>query len=155
MELNPPSSGAKRFARRLLEENVVDFVKTQESTSYNDDIQQEIDRQAVAAAAAKKGSKDSEGGAISDADMQIIIKAAELVIDNPDKASISSLQRHLSLGFAKAGRIMDALEEKGVVGPHSGSKPRKVLMTKAQWYEMNAMAPDVSDADTDDEGAPF
>ncbi len=136
-------------------ENVVDFVKTQESTSYNDDIQQEIDRQAVASSASKKGSKDSEGGAVSDADMQIIIKAAELVIDNPDKASISSLQRHLSLGFAKAGRIMDALEEKGVVGPHSGSKPRKVLMTKAQWYEMNAMAPDVPETNTDDDGAPF
>lgn len=136
-------------------ENVVEFVKTQETTSYSDDIQQEIDRQAVAAAP-KKGSKDAEGGAVSDADMEIIRKAAELVIDNPDKASISSLQRHLSLGFAKAGRIMDALEEKGVVGPHSGSKPRKVLMTKAQWYEMNAMASDTASENTNDEdSAPF
>lgn len=135
-------------------EKVVEFVKTQETTSYSDDIQQEIDRQAVAASP-KKGSKDSEGGAVSDADMQIIMKAAELVIDNPDKASISSLQRHLSLGFAKAGRIMDALEEKGVVGPHSGSKPRKVLMTKAQWYEMNALASDASPADETDDEAPF
>ena len=136
-------------------ENVVEFVKTQESTSYSDDIQQEIDRQAVAAAP-KKGAKDSEGGSVSDADMEIIMKAAELVIDNPEKASISSLQRHLSLGFAKAGRIMDALEEKGVVGPHSGSKPRKVLMTKAQWYEMNAMASNTSAESVDDEdSAPF
>ncbi len=122
-------------------EKVVEFVKTQEATSYSDDIQQEIEKQALSAAP-KKGAKESEGGAVSDADMQIITKAAELVIDNPDKASISSLQRHLSLGFAKAGRIMDALEEKGVVGPHSGSKPRKVLMSKAQWYEMNAMSSD-------------
>jgi hypothetical protein len=90
----------------------------------------------------------------SDADNEIILKAAELVIDNPDKASISSLQRHLSLGFAKAGRIMDALEDRGVVGPHAGSKPRKVLLTKAQWYEMNAMAtssPADIDGETDDE----
>ena len=120
-------------------EKVVEFVKTQEATSYSDDIQQEIDKQALSAAP-KKGAKEAEGGAVSDADREVILKAAELVIDNPDKASISSLQRHLSLGFAKAGRIMDALEEKGVVGPHAGSKPRKVLMTKAQWYEMNAMA---------------
>ena len=120
-------------------EKVVEFVKTQEATSYSDDIQQEIDKQALSAAP-KKGAKEADGGAVSDADKEVILKAAELVIDNPDKASISSLQRHLSLGFAKAGRIMDALEEKGVVGPHAGSKPRKVLMTKAQWYEMNAMA---------------
>ncbi len=134
-------------------EKVVEFVKTQETTSYSDDIQQEIDKQALAAA--PKKNKDSEGGGqVSDADNEIIMKAAELVIDNPDKASISSLQRHLSLGFAKAGRIMDALEDRGVVGPHAGSKPRKVLMTKAQWYEMNAMAtssPDATDGVTDDE----
>ena len=79
------------------------------------------------------------------------MKAAELAIDNPDKASISSLQRHLSLGFAKAGRIMDALEDRGVVGPHAGSKPRKVLMTKAQWYEMNAMSTSQESDDTDNE----
>ena len=134
-------------------EKVVEFVKTQEATSYSDDIQQEIDKQALSAAP-KKGAKEAEGGAVSDADREVILKAAELVIDNPDKASISSLQRHLSLGFAKAGRIMDALEEKGVVGPHAGSKPRKVLMTKAQWYEMNAMAssvPEDTEVTEDDE----
>ena len=131
-------------------EKVVEFVKTQETTSYSDDIQQEIEKQALAAAP-KKGNKDSEGGQVSDADNEIIMRAAELVIDNPDKASISSLQRHLSLGFAKAGRIMDALEDKGVVGPHAGSKPRKVLMTKAQWYEMNAMSPTAGDSDGEDD----
>ena len=127
-------------------EKVVEFVKTQETTSYSDDIQQEIDKQALAAAP-KKGNKESEGGQVSDADNEIIMKAAELVIDNPDKASISSLQRHLSLGFAKAGRIMDALEDRGIVGPHAGSKPRKVLMTKAQWYEMNAMSSGAASAE--------
>ena len=129
-------------------EKVVDFVKTQETTAYSDDIQQEIEKQALAAAP-KKGNKEEGAGNVSDADNEIILKAAELVIDNPDKASISSLQRHLSLGFAKAGRIMDALEGRGVVGPHAGSKPRKVLMTKAQWYEMNAMA---SDTEVTDDG---
>ena len=134
-------------------EKVVEFVKTQEATSYSDDIQQEIDKQALAAAP-KKSNKEEGGSQVSDADNEIILKAAELVIDNPDKASISSLQRQLSLGFAKAGRIMDALEDRGVVGPHAGSKPRKVLLTKAQWYEMNAMAtssPADIDGATDDE----
>lgn len=132
-------------------ENVVEFVKTQEASSYDDDIQQEIDKQALSAAPAKKGSSGDGAPSVSDADSEIIMKAAELVINNPDKASISSLQRSLSLGFAKAGRIMDALEEKGVVGPHSGSKPRKVLMTKAQWYEMNALAPSSVPDDGGDE----
>ncbi len=135
-------------------EKVVAFVKTQETTAYNDDIQQEIEKQALSAAP-KKGNKDSDGAAVSDADNEIIMKAAELVISNPEKASISSLQRHLSLGFAKAGRIMDALEDKGVVGPHAGSKPRKVLMTKAQWYEMNAMAPDAPASEVPDDGDDF
>lgn len=120
-------------------ERVVDFVKKQETTVYDDAVQQEIEKNALSTT--KKGSKDvsSEGGNVSDADMQIINKAALLVIENPEKASISAFQRNLSLGFSKAGRIMDELESRGVVGPSAGSKPRKVLMSKAQWYEMNAM----------------
>ncbi len=121
-------------------ERVVEFVKSQESTVYDDAVQQEIEKNALSTA--KKGSKDSsstDGGNVSDADMQIINKAALLVIENPEKASISAFQRNLSLGFSKAGRIMDELENRGVVGPSAGSKPRKVLMSKAQWYEMNAM----------------
>ncbi len=132
-------------------QSVVEFVKNQETSSYSDDIQQEIEKQALAAAPKKNKDSDSSSGGVSDADNEIILKAAELVIDNPDKASISSLQRHLSLGFAKAGRIMDALEDRGVVGPHAGSKPRKVLMTKAQWYEMNAMSSSQGSDDTDNE----
>ena len=72
------------------------------------------------------------------------MRAIELFVSAPEKASISALQRHLGLGFAKAGRLMDTLEEKGVVGPTEGSKPRKVLITKQQWYEMNAMGSDVA-----------
>ena len=132
-------------------QSVVEFVKNQETSSYSDDIQQEIEKQALAAAPKKNKDSESSSGGVSDADNEIIMKAAELVIDNPDKASISSLQRHLSLGFAKAGRIMDALEDRGVVGPHAGSKPRKVLMTKAQWYEMNAMSTSQESDDTDNE----
>jgi len=120
-------------------ERVVDFVKRQETTVYDDAVQQEIEKNALSTS--KKGSKDSssDSGNVSDADMQIINKAALLVIENPEKASISAFQRNLSLGFSKAGRIMDELENRGVVGPSAGSKPRKVLMSKAQWYEMNAM----------------
>ena len=62
-------------------------------------------------------------------------KAIEVVID-AGQASTSLLQRKLKLGYARAARIMDQMEEKGIVGPYEGSKPRQVLITKTQWQEM-------------------
>jgi S-DNA-T family DNA segregation ATPase FtsK/SpoIIIE len=119
-------------------DNVVDFIKANGTAQYDDNVQQEIERQA--AADKKKGGSDADAGGGVDAGDDLLMRAIELFVNTPEKASISALQRHLSLGFAKAGRLMDTLEEKGIVGPHEGSKPRKVLVTKAQWYEMNAMS---------------
>lgn len=120
-------------------ENVVGFIKSNATATYDDAVQEEIERQA--AAEKKKGGSGSEepqpGGDKND---DLLTRAVELFLSAPEKASISALQRHLSLGFAKAGRLMDMLEEKGIVGPTEGSKPRKVLITKAQWYEMNALS---------------
>lgn len=118
-------------------DNIVSFIKANGTAQYDDNVQQEIERQA--AVDKKKGaSADADGGVDSGDDL--LMRAIELFVNTPEKASISALQRHLSLGFAKAGRLMDTLEEKGIVGPHEGSKPRKVLITKQQWYEMNALA---------------
>lgn len=119
-------------------ENVVQFIKANCSSNYDDTVQQEIDRQAVSE---KKKSEETSSGGI-DSNDDLLTRAIELFVSAPDKASISALQRHLGLGFAKAGRLMDTLEQKGIVGPHMGSKPRNVLITKAQWYEMNAMGSD-------------
>lgn len=125
-------------------ENVVNFIKANGAASYDDSVQQEIDRQA--ASDKKKGSSADEGGSAGlDKNDDLLMRAIELFVNTPEKASISALQRHLGLGFAKAGRLMDTLEEKGIVGPTEGSKPRKVLITKAQWYEMNAMSSEVTD----------
>ena len=135
-------------------ERVVSFVKEQGGQNeYSDEIQSEIEKQALNTQV-KKGSRDvepvSDG---SDKDHDLVMKAAELMISNPEKASVSSIQRYLSLGYAKAGRIMDTLEEMGVVGPTMGSKPRKVLMTKAQWYELCAAqsAPVSGENESDEE----
>lgn len=120
-------------------ENVVTFIKANSSSNYDDAVQQEIDKQA----ASEKKKASDEGSASSsgvDANDELLMRAIELFVGTPEKASISALQRHLGLGFAKAGRLMDTLEQKGIVGPHMGSKPRNVLITKAQWYEMNAMS---------------
>ena len=59
-------------------------------------------------------------------------------------ASTTLLQRKLKLGYARAARIIDELSEKGIVGPYEGSKPRKVLITKEQWYEMQARSSSVA-----------
>ena len=128
-------------------ETVVDFIKANATATYDDTVQQEIERQAVAEK--KKGSAPAEDSDSSKVDKNddLLMRAIELFVSAPEKASMSALQRHLSLGFAKAGRLMDTLEEKGIVGPTEGSKPRKVLITKAQWYEMNAMSSDVTDGE--------
>ncbi len=122
-------------------EKVVTYIKSTNSSDYSDDIQQEIERQAV------KEKKKTEDAPVTAADSNddLLNRAIELFVGAPEKASISALQRHLGLGFAKAGRLMDTLEEKGIVGPHMGSKPRNVLITKAQWYEMSAMNSEVVD----------
>ncbi len=117
-------------------ERVVDFVKSQGKADYSDEIASEIEKESSNVSVKKRSSFSDDIKNSSDQDNEIIMKAAELVVNTPEKASISALQRSLSLGFAKAGRIMDALEERGIVGPHEGSKPRKVLLTKEQYYEM-------------------
>ncbi|MGN1478654.1 MAG: DNA translocase FtsK, partial [Acutalibacteraceae bacterium] len=70
---------------------------------------------------------------------EMLPKAIEVVVEN-QMASTTLLQRKLKLGYARAARLMDALEEKGIVGPFEGAKPRAVLISKQQWMEMNALA---------------
>ncbi len=123
-------------------DRVVTSIKSTNSSNYSDEVQQEIERQATKE---KKKSEESSSGAVVNANDELLNRAIELFVSAPDKASISALQRHLGLGFAKAGRLMDTLEEKGIVGPHMGSKPRNVLITKSQWYEMSAMSSETTD----------
>ena len=66
---------------------------------------------------------------------ELLPSAIEVVVET-GMASVSMLQRRLKLGYSRAARLVDQMEEKGVVGPFEGSKPRQVLITKEQWQEM-------------------
>lgn len=118
-------------------ETVVDFIKSQEQSSYDDDVMQEIERQAAMEKKKASGVSDEDGD--SGETDEMVPKAIEVVVES-QMASTTLLQRKLKLGYARAARIMDNLEERGIIGPFEGSKPRKVLVTKQQWYEMNALA---------------
>jgi len=84
---------------------------------------------------AEKNEKFSDSAESSgDGDDVMIERAIDVVVEM-GQASTSSLQRKLKLGYARAARIIDELEEMGVVGPYEGAKPRKVLMSKQQWSE--------------------
>lgn len=119
-------------------ETVVDHIKQQEQSAYDDEVMQEIERQAVMDKKKTGGADDDGEDTETEAD-EMIPKAIEVVVD-AQMASTTLLQRKLKLGYARAARIIDNLEERGIIGPYEGSKPRKVLISKQQWYEMNALA---------------
>lgn len=119
-------------------ERVVEYVKADQTNEYDQKVMEEIDRQAAKEKGNSGGGSDFDEG---DADSALIRQAIECVVE-AGMASTSLLQRRLRLGYARAGRIIDELEARGVVGPHEGSKPRQVLLTRQQWLEMNMNEPD-------------
>ncbi len=115
-------------------EDVVRFVKNGGTAAYDEEIIDNIEKLAVKEKG-KKSSDDyaSEGGGFDDGD-DMLDAAIECVIEM-GQASTSMLQRKLKLGYARAARIIDQMEERGIVGPFEGSKPRQVLISKEQWLE--------------------
>lgn len=116
--------------------SVVEFVKKTKAIEYDQNVIQEIEKNA-ASEAEKSDSQD--GDAISTDPM--MDEAIKCVVE-AGQASTSLLQRRLRLGYARAGRLIDEMEQLGIVGPHEGSKPRQVLMSYAQWAEMNMQKSD-------------
>lgn len=114
--------------------NVAEFISSHsEENEYDQEVLCEIERQAAEDdSKGKSSSYDDFGGGDYDARIN---EAIEVVVA-AGMCSTSLLQRKLKLGYARAARIVDEMEEKGIVGPHQGSKPREVLITKQQWIEM-------------------
>ncbi len=114
-------------------EEVVKFVSGQSSEDYDQEIIAEIERNA----AASESADDKSGGDSSDYSDDLFPAAVECVLD-AGQASTSYLQRKIKVGYARAARLIDELEEKHIIGPFDGSKPRPVLITRAQWAAMNS-----------------
>ncbi len=129
-------------------EKVIEFVKQSGAVQYDDTILDEIDK----LAAKEKGEKSaaSDDASVSDGDEKL--KEAITLVVEEGQASTSRLQTKLRLGYARAARIMEEMEERGIIGPAKGSKPRDVLITRQQWIEMNVASDDVI---TDSDNADF
>ena len=99
----------------------------------------DVERRAVAEKGGKGSSSDSDDDSGSRDPM--FEQAVECVIE-AGQASTSLLQRRCKLGYARAARIMDEMEQKGIIGPYEGAKPRAVLISRQQWLEMQMNQPE-------------
>ena len=113
-------------------EAVAGYVKEHYVADYNQDVLKEIEKQAKQAGKKPASVSEPEPNE-AELDGDEMLPAAVDVILETGQASVSMLQRRLKLGYARAARIVDEMEEKGIVGPFQGSKPRAILITKEQW----------------------
>ena len=117
-------------------EAIASYVKANFVTNYDQEVIEEIERKAVQTGN-KSPASDPEPSA-DEIDGDEMLPAAVDVILETGQASVSMLQRRLKLGYARAARIVDEMEDKGIVGPFQGSKPRDILVTKEQWMAMRS-----------------
>ena len=113
-------------------ERVVDFVKEKGETAYSEDVMRQIEQ--VVQDKDKKSAPAEAASGADDGD-ELLPAAVEVVLET-GQASVSMLQRRLKLGYSRAARLVDQMEERGIVGPFEGSKPRQLLIDKAKWQEM-------------------
>lgn len=116
-------------------EGVTHYIKKAYSAQYNSEIEEKIKR--IAAEEIAQGKKSGDSDSASDEGLDVDSKMEEAIkcVIEAGQASTSLLQRRLKVGYARAGRMIDDMEQMGVVGPHQGSKPRDVLMTYNEWLE--------------------
>ncbi len=115
--------------------DVVEFVKKSGTARYDDEVLHQIEQHAAEKDKGAKGAGGPTPEAV-DNDYDDLLPAAIDVVLEAGQASVSMLQRRLKLGYSRAARLVDQMEEKGVVGPFEGSKARQILITKEQWQEM-------------------
>ena len=117
---------------------VLDFIKQSGTVQYDEAMIEAMEKHAIQDGKKGGGGADAEEDAGSD---PMFKQAVDVVID-AGQASTSLLQRRCKLGYARAARIMDEMEQKSIIGPYEGAKPRAVLISRQQWLEMQMNRPD-------------
>lgn len=128
MGANKPTRVQGAFISDAEVERLVSFVKETSEAIYDEDVLAQLE----------KAGEGAEGGTEEDESKEadpLLSKAIEVVVD-AGQAAVSLVQRKLSVGYSRAGRLVDQMEARGIIGPHEGSKPRKVLITKAEYLAM-------------------
>ncbi|GHU85826.1 DNA translocase FtsK [Clostridia bacterium] len=108
-------------------ERVVEFIKEEQEVDYSDEVAEEIEKLAV---------KEKASAKVPEFDQDDMLNTAIKCIVEMGQASTSLLQRRLKIGYSRAARLIDEMEERGIVGESDGSKPRKVMISKREWLEM-------------------
>ncbi len=140
-------------------EAVATYVKEHFATNYDQGIMEEIEKKA-AQTGTKASDTSTEPTDDERAEDEMLPQAVEVILET-GQASVSMLQRRLKLGYARAARIVDEMENLGVVGPYMGSKPRTILVTREQWQAMRSgqsaqmNMDDYVEAAEEDDDAPF
>ena len=135
-------------------EAVATYVKENYINHYDQEVMEEIERKAAQAGTGKGAAASAPEPSEEEMDGDEMLPAAVDVILETGQASVSMLQRRLKLGYARAARIVDEMEEKGIVGPFQGSKPRAILITKEQWEAMKGAQGAAFDETDSYEGVP-
>jgi S-DNA-T family DNA segregation ATPase FtsK/SpoIIIE len=125
-------------------EGVTKYIKTAYQAQYNEEVEEKIRR--IAAEELNKSKKESAMTLDGEEVDEKMEEAIKIVID-AGQASTSMIQRRIKVGYARAGRMIDDMEQMGIVGPHQGSKPRDVLMTYQQWLERRNYTGTLTDGD--------
>lgn len=111
-------------------EKIVDFLKSNGETTYRDDITEYIEK-------ANCTDKEIDEGIMDDDETDPLLNEAIQTVIETGQASTSFIQRRFKVGYARAGRIIDQMEERGIISGYQGSKPREVLMSKERWEKLN------------------
>ena len=127
-----PIRGQGAFLKDEDVADVVKYLKQRYEPIYDEDIQRAVESGADIGGASGSASSGGASG-----DDQLFEDAVEVVLE-AGSASVSILQRRLGIGYPRAGKLVDELEKKHIIGPFEGSKPRKVLITRTDWLEMKA-----------------
>lgn len=126
-------------------EKVAGFIKSNYNAQYNAEIEEKIRKIAAEDIAFGKKGKGDNSSQQEDSELDAKMEEAIRCVIEAGQASTSMLQRKLSVGYARAGRMIDDMEQMGIVGPYQGSKPRAILMTYNEWLERNHILSDTTD----------